>query len=166
MFKAKRRRGTLRQVDKEDDSDTGIDVDIEKIKKEQKMRNEIKSGLSTDVLLKGTGIVIDPLAQHVGDEEIRGTNESDTEEKKDLLKYIKDESEIYKPEGIVIPDIVPEPVTEKDRMDMDIDMIVEIKEVEIVDAAHCETMEEIARLKRKMTKELKRERREVFESKF
>ena len=36
-------------------------------------------------------------------------------------------------------------------MDMDIDMIVEIKEVEIVDAAHCETMEEIARLKRKMT---------------
>ena len=36
-------------------------------------------------------------------------------------------------------------------MDMDIDMIVEIKEVEIVDAAHCETMEESARLKRKMT---------------
>lgn len=47
--------------------------------------------------------------------------------------------------------LYPEPVTEKDRMDMDIDMIVEIKEVEIVDAAHCETMEEIARLKRKMT---------------
>ena len=59
---------------------------------------------------------------------------------------------------------------------MGIDMIVEIKEVEIVDAAHCETMEEIARLKRKMTsridgqrsyiEELKRERREVLESKF
>ena len=45
-----------------------------------------------------------------------------------------------------------------------------------MDAAHCETMEEIARLKRKMTsridgqrlwiEELKRERREVFEAKF
>ena len=53
--------------------------------------------------------------------------------KKDLLKYIKDETEIYKPEGIVelrgschqqvIPDIVPEPVTEKDRIDMGTDVI-------------------------------------------
>ena len=51
-----------------------------------------------------------------------------TSRKKDLLKYINDETEIYKPDGIVelkgcgdtqvIPDIVPEPVTEKDRIDM------------------------------------------------
>lgn len=34
------------------------------------MRNEVKSGLSTEVLLKGTGVIIDPLAQHVGDEEV------------------------------------------------------------------------------------------------
>lgn len=35
------------------------------------MRKEIKSGLSTEVLLKGTGVIIDPLAQHVSEESVR-----------------------------------------------------------------------------------------------
>ncbi|KAK8808825.1 hypothetical protein WA588_004467, partial [Blastocystis sp. NMH] len=163
MFKAKRHRGTIRKVEKEEGSDSGVNIDVEKIRTEQMKRKEQKLGLSTEQLLKGTGVMIDPLAQRVSDSEESATSSSKKVEEnakssldeKKLLKYINDESAIFKPEGLVIPEIGPEPVTVTNEM----------KEVESTDGNHYETMEEIAKLKRKMTKELKRERREVFESK-
>ena len=43
-----------------------MNIDVEKIRTEQMV---MKLGLSTEQLLKGTGVMIDPLAQRVSDSE-------------------------------------------------------------------------------------------------
>lgn len=166
MFKPKRHHGSLKKVEKEDGHDTGITIDISRLQLEQQLRAETKKGISTKDLMKPSANEVDVSIRRVGndDEDTSAlekvdkvvTADQDQEEIGKLEEFLKDDSAIYVPEGITIPDLAPKPeAPENDK-----------REVETVEHGHKETIEELLELKRKMTKELKRERREEFEAKF
>ncbi|KAK8828728.1 hypothetical protein WA577_000209 [Blastocystis sp. JDR] len=156
MFKAKRHHGSLRKVEEEKDTDTGISVDVEKIKLEQRQRNEVKAGMNAEDLVKPLVLEEDEdPSKKVESSPGAGDGKEPTEEDK-LKACLKDDTILYKPEGFGIPSLVP-------KLHPNTYMR---KEVEQASDGHKETIEELLELKRKLTKELKRERRERFEAKF